>query len=215
MQQTPDATFTSSRRRVRLVRQALDVTWWTTAALAIILAVLMAFVAVTGQTPTNVSLTLPVTIEFPAGTVDLTADADVAQAVLGRAHTNLELSHAGPGVVLLMWTVLELAIGWVLVTVHLLRTLFRTFEAGTPFVQANVARLRGISAAIMVWGVAADLVQAIGSGYAGRLFDMDGVRVVTEYELQFGLVLVGAMVLATAEAFRHGADLQDAEAWTV
>ena len=90
----------------------------------------------------------------------------------------------------------------------LLRRILQTLSAGTPFVEANAHRIRAIGILIPAFGF---LIQ--GLHWATSLIVMDtvaaeGLHIEARLTLNLTYLFIGLVIVALAEAFRHGTHLQ-------
>jgi len=95
-----------------------------------------------------------------------------------------------------------------LVLLVLLRNTLKTLSAGTPFVDANVDRIRAIGILIPVFGF---LIQ--GLHWATSLVAMDtvaaeGLHIEASLTLNLTYLFIGLVIVALAEVFRYGSHLQ-------
>lgn len=90
----------------------------------------------------------------------------------------------------------------------LLRSILKTLSAGTPFVDANADRIRAIGILIPAFGF---LIQ--GLDWATSLVVMntvtaEGLHIEARLTLNLTYLFIGLVIVALAEAFRHGTHLQ-------
>ena len=95
-----------------------------------------------------------------------------------------------------------------LVLLVLLRNILKTLSVGTPFVDANVGRIRAIGILIPVFGF---LIQ--GLHWATSLIVMDtvtaeGLHIEARLTPNLTYLFIGLVVVALAEVFRYGTHLQ-------
>lgn len=115
----------------------------------------------------------------------------------------------------LLWTHAAAAAGLLLLCLHLLRRIFRSVRDGAPFGVGNALRLRWLGVLLLALallnglaGFAASL--AVRHGLAGG-----GIRVPVALPIDGRLVLMALVVMALAEVFRRGAELEDEQALVI
>lgn len=202
-------------RLVRFLRLIAEVLWWGLLIVVPIYAILAILAAAAPGFPiAYVPLTMDVWIG--PGTSDWvleSAGGRVAELSGGSARFALRHAPTGERVgFIILWLLYQLAL---LPVFWHLRKLLRRFSKGNPFHPESVSHLRrlglwilataGIRFALEI-GVAASAVTAFGGG--------DPDLRVAPY-LSGALPLLGLAILALAEIFRRGWDLEDEQAWTV
>lgn len=90
----------------------------------------------------------------------------------------------------------------------LVRRILQTVATGTPFAEENAARIRAIGILVPTFGF---LIQ--GLDWATSLITMDtvaadGLHVEANLTLNLTYLFIGLVIVALAEAFRHGTVLQ-------
>lgn len=114
-----------------------------------------------------------------------------------------------------LWIYAGLAITAMILFVHHLRRLIRPVRAGTPFDPLNARRLRWMG--VLALGYAA--LKAVGE--IGAWWVVAGNLTSDAFYLRYGLpvdgavVVLGLVLLALAEVFRHGAALEDERALVI
>lgn len=94
----------------------------------------------------------------------------------------------------------------------LLRGILKTLSAGTPFVDTNANRIRAIGILIPAFGFLIQGLQWATSLVAMNTVTADGLEIEARLTLNPTYLFIGLVIVALAEAFRHGTDLQtDAE----
>ena len=94
----------------------------------------------------------------------------------------------------------------------LLRGILKTLSAGTPFVDTNADRIRAIGILIPAFGFLIQGLQWATSLVAMNTVTAEGLEIEARLTLNPTYLFIGLVIVALAEAFRHGTDLQtDAE----
>ena len=139
---------------------------------------------------------------LPSG-VTVSAAADAVSLGVARLPTGMRLLTEASGVV----TALAVAAGaWWLAGV------LRSVALGRPFERRNAARLLGLTAAVVVGGVLAPILDdLVGFTLLDRLglVDSGSPFVLTMVHVNLAPLLLALVVLGAAEAFRRGAALAD------
>lgn len=202
-------------RLVRFLRLIAEILWWGLLIVVPVYALLAVLAAAAPGFPiAYVPLTMDVWIG--PGTSDWVlegSDGRIAELSGGSARFGLRQAPTGERVgFVTLWLLYQLAL---LPVLWNLRKLLRRFSMGSPFQPENVSHLRrlgvwilataGIRLALEV-GVAASAVTAFGGG--------DPELRVAPY-FSGALPLLGLAILALAEIFRRGWDLEDEQTWTV
>ncbi|HLG59512.1 MAG TPA: DUF2975 domain-containing protein [Vicinamibacterales bacterium] len=111
--------------------------------------------------------------------------------------------------------VLIVLLAVVLLVIGQLRAVFRTLQAGQPFVPANATRIRWIAYAVIVSEIARSAIVFFENYYAMTHFAAEGLRFHARPEVN-GLVIVsGLIILVLAEVFRVGTRLDEDQSLTV
>lgn len=90
----------------------------------------------------------------------------------------------------------------------LLRRFLRTLASGEPFVGENARTLRWIGSIAIVFGLVAEGLQTTMAVAAMNSFATEGVHLEARFVPDLSVVFIGLVLLAVAEAFRRGTDLQ-------
>ncbi len=94
----------------------------------------------------------------------------------------------------------------------LLRGILKTLSAGTPFVDTNADRIRAIGILIPAFGFLIQGLQWATSLVAMNTVTAEGLEIEARLTPNPTYLFIGLVIVALAEAFRHGTDLQtDAE----
>lgn len=96
-----------------------------------------------------------------------------------------------------------------------LRRIFRSMIASTPFIPANVNRIRWVGALVIPVSVLAQLIQLwLGRTQAAGV-DSLGLTLNPEFSLDMGVIVLGLIIFSLAEVFRYGLDLRNEADLTV
>lgn len=106
----------------------------------------------------------------------------------------------------LLGSVLQLAPGFVLVV--LLRRIAASVVAGEPFTDANIGRIRAIGLLVMALEFLRGAVQLGLETAVMATSEMPGFTLVSQGAWNAGVLVLGAVILALAEVFRYGMQLQ-------
>lgn len=160
-------------------------------------------------------LTVPIASLEPDATV-LTRWGDARLEVEDvRGSLKLPVSMLPWWLFAVLWTYTVTAIALALLFLHHLRCLIQRVRSGAPFEAANALRLRWLG----LMAIALALLNGLAA-FVTSLAVRDGLiseRVKVPYSLSFdpSLVLFGLVLLALAEIFRRGADLEEDQSLTV
>jgi hypothetical protein len=123
----------------------------------------------------------------------------------GKATFLADVSSA-TALLYLLGLVLSLAPAFVLVII--LRRIARSVVAGEPFTDANIDRIRAIGLLVMALEFLRGAVQLGLETMVMATSEMPGYTLVAWGEWNFGVVILGAVILGLAEVFRYGMQLQ-------
>jgi hypothetical protein len=163
------------------------------------------------------------TIGLPVQVVSLDSDATVitrwGDARLEvedmRGSLKLPVAMLPWWLFVILWVYLATAMALMLMFLHHLRRIFQRVQGGAPFDATNALRLRWLGillVAVTVLSGASASVTAMA--VRGGLITED-VEVPLVFSVNGGAVLFGLLLLALAEIFRRGAELEDEQAMTV
>jgi hypothetical protein len=157
---------------------------------------------------------LPVSVQIDARALNVAAPSlGIEHARLAKLHGSLifpprrpDLYSTFTGLIVMLATAL-----WVLAQ---LRALLRALADGRPFVPANAARVRSIGVAVIAGALAGSLVE-LASGSFARHFTGMGLSFEPELHLNVFAIVCGLLIVAIAEVFRAGAQLEEEQSLTV
>ncbi len=204
----------------RLPRLLLRLTDLAIGLLILATVLSAAVVLVAAISGADARLQVPVAFTPDRGTYELTG-GEWGEGVIESAQGMALFENPGPGL-FVGSAVAGVAIFIVpaFVVLWLLRRIFGTMVGGTPFVWANVHRIRWIGWLMVILGVLSQVVRW------GLVWFVHRNVVATGLDLSLHIdqslvqpdataIFLGLVVLALAEVFRHGAQLQTESDLTV
>jgi hypothetical protein len=160
-------------------------------------------------------------LEVPATVRD--TDATVAtrwgpaQLEIDDVRANVEL----PIVLLpwwlfaVLWSYTAAGVGLVLLAVHHLRRIFRRVREGAPFDAANARGLRWVGLALVAIALLNGFAELIASIAIRGGLTTDRIAIATGLHFNGTSIFVGLSLVALAEVFRRGTELEDEQALVV
>ena len=117
------------------------------------------------------------------------------------------LSMDGMG---LLWLALAAAV------VYYLRKIFQSVAAGSPFIQENVTSFRAVGIIVIAGSVLQSIAGAlVGLVMMNNIIAPAGVHIAARGTVNLGGLFLGLVILALAEVFRYGTELQNEQNLTV
>ena len=204
-------------RVVRALTGLVSITYFGLLVLGVVLLIgLPTMKLVAGDNPDwEIGLTVPVT-SLDSGATVVTRWGDARLEVEDmRGSLRLPVATLPWWLFAVIWTYVAAAAALMLMFLHHLRRIFQRVRAGTPFDATNALRLRWLGllalALAMVTGVS-ELVTSLA--VRGRLIS-ERVEVPLGLSVDGSLVFFGLVLLALAEIFRRGAELEEEQSLTV
>lgn len=114
-----------------------------------------------------------------------------------------------------LWTYTATAIALALLFLHHLRRLFQHVRGGAPFEATNARRLRRLGFIALALALLNGLAEFVTSLAVRDGLISERMKVPHGLSLDPSLVLFGLVLLALAEIFRRGADLEEDQSLTV
>jgi hypothetical protein len=114
-----------------------------------------------------------------------------------------------------LWTYTAAAIGLTLMFLHNLRRIFQRVRAGAPFDATNALRLRWLGLLSLGIALLIGLSEFVTSQLVKGSVISERVQVQLGLSVDMSLVFFGLVLLALAEVFRHGAELEAEQSLTV
>ena len=189
-----------------VLRRALDAIFYVLIVVTgISLALLVYFL---GWQPDDVSMTVPISFTPDADTVSITSDIYGEGTIVSANGIARFEDVGGSGHMAQALVMIASFIVPAFVILHLLRRLMRTVAEGAPFQIANVKRIRAIGWMVVgfeiLFGIAAFLLElSISDQVIAR-----GITLNADFSVNASVVMLGLVIVALAEVFRYGADLQ-------
>jgi len=190
----------------------------TSIGLAIVLAIAMVLLVVSPWVDLggNGRLGIPVALQIDGQALHLAAPSlGPGPATLKKVTGTLEFAapskRALVAPMLTMVAMLLLA-NW---AVQQLRQLFRALRNGQVFAAANVRRVQQVGWAVILAEPLRALITYSAQDYARAHFIGDGIRFVTNFDLNLGTIFAGLAILVIAEVFRAGAGLAEDQSLTI
>jgi hypothetical protein len=204
----------------------LNIGWWLGAlgfAAATLLLVLSPFTdsplevdAAWLSVGSNSTMTIPVSVAVDPRTHPVTAPAlGIKEAQLENLHGYLRFPTRGGPIVTGHAVLLMLLIALGLWVIGQLRAVFRTLQAGRPFVPANATRLRRVAYGVIAVEIARAAVFFFEHQYARTHFSAPGLRFEVHPDLSVPAIVYGLIILVIAEVFRAGTRLDEEQSLTV
>ena len=160
-------------------------------------------------------------VELPALGMDSVA---TVPTTWGPAHLEVEEVRANlkMPIVLLPWSVvgavlIELAVGaaLLLLFLHHLRRIFQRVRDGAPFDAHNALRLRWVGLLLLALAVLAGVAELATSLIVRGWLARNDITVSTGLHINGWLVFVALVLIALAEIFRRGAELEHEQSLVV
>lgn len=153
-------------------------------------------------------------VRVPATVLDSVATVRTrwgpAQLVLEEAHAELQLSIATLPwwLVGVLWMQVAVMLALTLTSLHQLRRIFQRVRDGAPFDAQNAVRMRRLGLALLALSLFESLVGvatslSVRAGVAG-----DSFAVAAEPRLNLAAIAFALVLVALAEVFRRGAELE-------
>ena len=115
----------------------------------------------------------------------------------------------------LLWLYQAVMAGLGLAFLHQLRLLFRRVRDGTPFDSENAVRLRWLGLVLLALATVKAIAGAVVSLAVRRSVAEGNLRVPASLDVDMTMVFVALVLLAFAEIFRRGAELEDERALVI
>jgi hypothetical protein len=99
--------------------------------------------------------------------------------------------------------------------IYLLRKIFTMAKGASPFTRVNARRVRVIGLLIIAAELEDRLLRCVMNSYLDRLVVTKGFWIMKGFSPDFSVLLFGLIVVALAELFRYGVELEEEKALTV
>ena len=209
-------------RVVRLLTTVVSISYFALCGGAFLVLTLVPAMKLFGGNDRDWMLGLgPIQIELPASAMDSVATVPTRW---GPARLDLDEVHAGlhMPIVLLPWSVV--AVVWIEVAVasalillflHHLRRIFQRVRDGAPFDAHNALRLRWLGLLLLALAVFAGVAELATSLVVREWLARNDIAVSTGLHIDGSLVFVALVLIALAEIFRRGAELEHEQSLVV
>ena len=136
---------------------------------------------------------------------------------LERAHGTLELPVGSTPweLVAVIWICAALLFVLTLFAMHHLRRIFQRVRDGAPFDAQNALRLRWLGLQLLGLALLHTVAELLMAAAMRRAITSENVTVAAGFSVDLTLVFVGLAVVALAEIFRRGAELEDEQALVI
>lgn len=192
---------------VRALGSVVEVLWWLSIAVVVILAALIVLLA-THITHAG-SLSVTAFFGLDRGAYHVSAAGLGATAQIGRASGQISFTRPGTDFVLAGAALLAVAAAGWLVVLALLRGLLGDLRAGALFARANRNRVQRIGLAVLAFELMRALVVWGASLYLVDHVRVRGLTLHAHFGLNVPVLLVGLVLLVLAAAFGAGEELQE------
>jgi hypothetical protein len=125
-----------------------------------------------------------------------------------RADIQLPIAMLPWWFVSVLWAHLALASGLMLLASHNLRRIFHRVREGAPFDAHNAVRLRSLGLLLLALAVMEGVAEFITAAVVRSGLTTGTIRVSTGLHFNAPVILVGLVMVALAEIFRRGAELE-------
>jgi hypothetical protein len=115
----------------------------------------------------------------------------------------------------MLWTYAVLMCALMLLFLHHLRRIFQRVRDGAPFDAANARRLRWLGLLALAFALLNGVAETVTSLVVRRGLVSSSLSVPSAVSLDLSTVFFGLVLLALAEVFRRGAELEDDQALVI
>ena len=202
---------------VRLLTKLVSIVFFTTAVLGtLVLAGAPALKVLAGDDPgwvwgVPVAATLAETdaaVDTPWGPARL--DVEDVRATLRMPIGRMPWSVFG-----MLWAHLAVAMGLMLLVLHHLRRIFQIARGGAPFDAGNAVRLRSIGVLLIALAVVNGIAEFVTMLAIRRSVESGSIVVPAGIHVNVMLVLIALALVALAEIFRRGTELESEQALVI
>jgi len=132
-----------------------------------------------------------------------------------QGSLRLPISILPWGLFLLLWTYFALMGALMLLFLHNLRRIFQRVRDGTPFDAANARRLRWLGVIALALALLEGVIESVTSLAVRPALVSSTFSIPTGISLDPSVVFFGLVLLALAEVFRRGTELEDEQALVI
>lgn len=115
----------------------------------------------------------------------------------------------------MLWVYVAAAIALTLTFLHHLRRIFQRVRGGVPFDAANALRLRWLGLLLLAIAVLNGVAESVAALAVRGSLIAEGVKVPLGISVDGWVLLFALLLLALAEIFRRGAELEEEQSLTV
>lgn len=152
---------------------------------------------------------LPVPIQFTIDTDRYSLEsADWGEGTLARVTGEAQFAEPSIGLAVGAGAAIAAGIGAAFLVLILLRRIFTTMRDGTPFLPENVRRIRWLGYIVIAAAVVEQLVTVMLGVVMIDNVTSAGIELNYAFNLNFTAIFLGLIILAIAEVFRYGTNLQ-------
>ena len=202
-----------------IVSVAYFVVWIGGIATLVAIPLAKALTSVQGRGAVGAERKWTFDVPVPAGLPDAEATVQTAwgPARLVNARGSLELPvEAIPwGGVASLWLVLAVGLGLMLLTLYHLRRIFQRVRDGAPFDAQNALRMRTVGLLLLAGVAYNGIMDLVASILMRRGLTGSEVTVRVGIDVDPMVVFIALVLVALAEIFRRGAELEDEQALVV
>jgi len=192
----------------------------TMASVGVAIALVIALFVVVGSPwidlGGNGQLTIPVALRIDEQALHVAAPSlGPGTARLTKVTGTLEFTAPSRSdIVAPMLTLIAMLLfaGWAL---HQLRELFRALRNGRVFARENVRHVQRVGWAVILAEPVRAFITYSAQNYARAHFVGDGIRFVTDINVNLGTIFAGLAILVIAEVFRAGTRLDEDQSLTI
>ena len=161
------------------------------------------------------ALEVPATLQDAGATVDTSWGPArlIVEDVRGILH--LPIARLPWWLVAVLWTHVAVLLGLMLLCVHHLRRIFQRVRAGAPFDRANALRMRWLGLLLLALAVFSAVAELATSLAVRSGLSSGDISVAMQPRLNVPLVFVALVLVALAEIFRRGAELEDEQSLVI
>jgi hypothetical protein len=185
----------------------VDLSYYLTLFFGVVLILILAAVPLLKDA--KVTADIPVRFELDREAYSITAPelgARGAQIVEAKGTLRVPGGVFGTGIEQAL--LILIGLGIVVLILRRLRGIFGTLKQGSPFVHANVSRIRSIGLLTIALEILSGAIAAWWEFEVTRHLHVTGLRLQTSFDLSSQNILTGVILIVLAEVFRIGADMK-------
>ncbi len=199
-------------RVVRVLTVLVSIAYYVTWAAAALVLIGGPLLRLLGATEVFPGTTVPVTLQSDAA---ITSRWGEGALRLSDMRGTLEVARAPAWFLVADWLRSALEAGVALLFLHHLRRLFQELGKGAPFVARNAVRLRWLGWLLVAAWVVQDVFGGVLAIAARRSVVSSSQHLGMTLGADLEFVFAALVLLALAEVFRHGAELEDERALVI